>query len=170
MIPLPGALGGTRLLGWRLDKTVYAASWDSGLGAERSGGRWNSKGVAAVYASLDPSTAILEVAAHVRLRTLDLIPHVITGFHIPEPTIVRVVQPEEIPNKSWLEPGIPSREQQRFGDELLASSPAIVMPSAVSSRSWNILLNPTLAEGLYVLEEQGAFVLDPRLHSAAVAR
>jgi len=167
MIPLPGALGGTRLLGWRLDKAAYAAGWDSGLGAERSGGRWNSRGVAAVYASLDPSTAILEVAAHVRLRTLDVIPHVITGFEISEPAIVRIVPPNEIPEKSWLEPGIPSREQQRFGDELLASSPLIVLPSAVSSRSWNIILNPATSDGLYVLEEQSNFVLDPRLHSGA---
>lgn len=167
MIPLPGALGGARLLGWRLDRAIFSASWHSGIGAERSGGRWNSRGNAAVYASLDPSTAILEVAAHVRLRTLDVVPHVITGFAITDPTTVRVVKPDEIPHRRWLEPGIPSIEQQRFGDELLTTSPVIVLPSIVSSRSWNILLNPVAAKGLFVLEEQSNFVLDPRLHSQA---
>src|SRR3546814_3704523 len=64
MTPLPTALGGVDLLGWRLDKEVYSSTWDSGIGAERFGGRWNNKGTRVVYAALDPSTAILEVAVH----------------------------------------------------------------------------------------------------------
>ncbi|WP_353850822.1 RES domain-containing protein, partial [Acidiphilium sp.] len=37
---------------WRIDQEVYAASWDNGEGAHLGGGRWNSRGVRAVYYSL----------------------------------------------------------------------------------------------------------------------
>ncbi|TIQ24785.1 MAG: RES domain-containing protein, partial [Mesorhizobium sp.] len=64
MTPLPAALGGSDLVGWCLDQAAFAPTWDSGEGAYRVGGRWNSRGVRAVYCSIDPSTAILEVAVH----------------------------------------------------------------------------------------------------------
>lgn len=46
---------------WRLERQIYIDTWDNGIGAELGGGRWNSKGQAAVDGSLDASTAILEV-------------------------------------------------------------------------------------------------------------
>ena len=39
---MPAALGGTTLVAWRLDEKKLAATWDSGEGARRFGGRWNS--------------------------------------------------------------------------------------------------------------------------------
>ena len=39
---------------WRLDRKEHATTWFSGIGAELGGGRWNSRGVKAVYASADP--------------------------------------------------------------------------------------------------------------------
>jgi RES domain-containing protein len=57
-------LGGTELVAWRLDQAIYAPTWDSREGAFRVGGRWNSKGIRAVYCSLDPAAATLEVAVH----------------------------------------------------------------------------------------------------------
>ena len=120
MTPLPAPLGPARLVAWRLDQKPHAETWDSGEGAFRFGGRWNGKGVRAVYASLDPATAILEVAVHKGFRTLDTVPHVLTAFEITAPDLVRVVHPEDVPNRNWLAPGIPSRGQQDFGDRLLA--------------------------------------------------
>jgi RES domain-containing protein len=65
---LPMASGGSGLIAWRLDQSNYAATWDSGEGAYRVGGRWNSKGVRAVYCSIDLAMAILEVAVHKGFR------------------------------------------------------------------------------------------------------
>src|SRR3546814_8318328 len=98
MTPLPTALGGVDLLGWRLDKEVYSSTWDSGIGAERFGGRWNNKGTRVVYAALDPSTAILEVAVHTGFETIDSVHHRITSFTITDISSVYVVQPHDIPN------------------------------------------------------------------------
>lgn len=61
MTPFAPQLGAP-LRGWRVDQAVYKATWDSAIGAHRSGGRWNRKGRKALYCSLDAATAILEVA------------------------------------------------------------------------------------------------------------
>ncbi|TPJ73207.1 RES domain-containing protein [Mesorhizobium sp. B2-6-2] len=164
MTPLPGSLGTGDVLGWRLDHRRFQASWDSGEGAFKLGGRWNSKGVRAVYASIDPSTAILEVAVHKGFRTLDTVPHGLTAFDITDPLKVHVVEMDEIPNANWLRPGIPGAGQQQFGDALLAKHPFFLIPSAVSQHSWNLVFDPGRAAGLYTLRLQEDFALDTRLH------
>jgi RES domain-containing protein len=72
LTPLPPPLGGKDLVAWRLDLAQFGETWASGEGAFRVGGRWNSRGVRAVYCSIDPSTAILEVAVHKGFRALDM--------------------------------------------------------------------------------------------------
>ena len=166
MIPLPPPLGAGELVAWRLDQVDFAAVWDGGEGAFRAGGRWNSRGVRAVYASLDPSTAILEVAVHKGFRALDTVAHVLTAATILDPSSIRVVRPEDVPNPNWLRPGIPGAGQQAFGDALLARHPFMVIPSAVSSHSWNLSFVASVAAGLYALRLQERFALDTRLHPA----
>lgn len=163
MTPLPAALGGSGLVAWRLDQAVHANAWDSGEGAYLAGGRWNSKGVRAVYCSLDPSTAILEVAVHKGFKALDTVPHVMTALDVG-PAAVHVVEPGAIRDPNWLRPGIPSAGQQTFGDALLAQHKIIVIPSAVSTASWNLVFIAASAVGSYALRSQERFVLDPRLH------
>jgi len=165
--PLPGSLGTGEILGWRLDHKRFQASWDSGERAFKLGGRWNSKGVRAVYASIDPSTAILEVAVHKGFRTFDTVPHVLTAFDIAYPSKIHIVQISDVPNANWLRPGIPGAGQQQFGDSLLATYPAFLIPSAVSQHSWNLVFDPGRATGLYSLHFQEDFALDTRLHPPA---
>lgn len=166
MTPLPALLGGTELLAWRLDKTDYAATWDSGEGSYTSGGRWNSKGVRAVYCSIDPATAILEVAVHAGFRSLDTVPHVLSAINITDPESVEIVRPDLVPNPNWLRPGMPSAGQQSFGDDLLSRCKFIVIPSAVSIHSWNLIFVGAYASGSYNIKFQERFALDTRLHPA----
>ncbi len=168
MIPLPPPLGPGELVAWRLDHESFAATWDSGEGAFRAGGRWNSRGVRAVYASLDPATAILEVAVHKGFAVLDTVPHVITAAIIVDPAQIRIVQPEDVPNPNWLRPGIPGAGQQAFGDALLARHAFVLIPSAVSTYSWNIVFTLSAA-GLYRQRSQERFALDTRLHPAVTS-
>jgi RES domain-containing protein len=167
MTPLPGALGTGEIIGWRLDHERFKSSWDSGEGAFKLGGRWNSKGVRAVYASIDPSTAILEVAVHKGFRTLDTVPHILTAFEITDPLNIHVVHGGDVPNANWLRPGIPSAGQQQFGDGLLKSHPFFLIPSAVSQHSWNLVFDPVSAVGLSKARSQAHFALDTRLHPPA---
>jgi RES domain-containing protein len=164
--PLPPPLGSGGLMLWRLDAAVFAPTWNSGEGSYRAGGRWSSRGVRAVYAALDPATAILEVAVHKTFLVLDIAPHVLTSAAIVDPAQVRVVQPQDVPNPNWLRPAGPSAGQQAFGDSLLGAHAFVALPSVVSTHSWNLIFDPARAEGIYVDVAQEAFALDPRLHPA----
>ena len=169
MTPLPAALGGNELIAWRLDNARHAATWDSGEGSFQEGGRWNNRGVRAVYCSLDPATAILEVAVHKTFKALDTVRHVLTELAVIEPKNVYVVQPDAVPNPNWLDPGIPAAGQQEFGDNLLARHKLVVIPSTVSRHSWNLLFVAANAAGAYALRSQERFALDTRLHPHAGA-
>jgi RES domain-containing protein len=163
--PLPASLGGNELVAWRLDRSTFATSWDRGEGAYKFGGRWNGRGIRAVYCSIDPATAILEVAVHKAFKTLDTVPHVLTAINITEPSSVYIAQPLTIPNPSWLRPGIPSAGQQVFGNDLLARYKFVAIPSTVSTFSWNFIFVGDEAAGAYSVRSQEPFALDPRLHS-----
>ena len=164
MTPLPAPLGGAVLIAWRLDESRFAPAWDSGEGARLYGGRWNSAGRRIVYCSVDPATAILEVAVHKGFRALDAVPHVLTAAAIADPSSVHVVWPAGVPDRTWLRPGFPSVGQQHFGDGLLSANRFVLLPSAVSTRSWNLLFDAEVAANLVSMHSQEDFALDPRLH------
>ncbi|MBV8962719.1 MAG: RES domain-containing protein [Hyphomicrobiales bacterium] len=167
MTALPRALGGSDgLIIWRLDQRKHATTWDNGEGSFLNGGRWNSKGIRAVYCSFDPATAILEVAVHKGFSTLDTVPFVITAATIADDAEVHVVKRGDVPNPNWLRPGVPSAGQQAFGDDLLRRHRFVAIPSAVSNHSWNLILDPLRAKTFYSMHLQEPFALDTRLHPA----
>ena len=168
MTPLPAALGGTGLVAWRLETTRHVSTWDTAQGAFLVGGRWSSVGHRVIYASLDASTAIIEVGVHKGLDTLDTVPHTLLEIAINKPAQVHVVDPAAIPNLHWLQPGVVSAEQQAFGDMLLAAHPLVVLPSVVSSHSWNLLIDVTSAVKLFKLLSSEHFALDPRSNPRSV--
>lgn len=164
MTPLPPPLGSGELVAWRLDQARYRSGWDTGEGAYRFGGRWNSQGIRAVYCSLDPATAIIEVAVHKGFVTLDTVAHVLTALTITDTSRVHVVEPGSVANPNWLRPGSPSAGQQAFGDALLAAHAFVAIPSTVSTHSWNLMFVAAAAAGAYMMRLQENFALDTRLH------
>lgn len=163
MTPLPPPLGTGEIRLWRLDRAIHAPGWATGEGSFRVGGRWNSPGVRAVYASLDPATAVLEVAVHKGFRVLDTEPHVLTSARI-DPAVLHVVRPQDVPNPNWLSPVTPNRNQQTFGDALLAAHGLVLIPSAVSRHSWNVIFTAGAVAGEILTDiTQERFALDPRL-------
>lgn len=166
-LPATLPLRGGELIVWRLDDARFASSWDSGEGAFRFGGRWNSKGVRAVYCSTDPGTAILEVAVHKGFQTLDGVRHMLTEISIEEPDSVRSVAVGEIPNPNWLQPGMPGAGQREFGDALLHGHKFVLIPSVVSPQSWSLIFIAAVAAGAYSVRSQRVFALDTRLNPAS---
>lgn len=162
MTPLPAALGGTGLASWRLERDTHLSSWDQAQGAYLVGGRWSSAGRRVLYTSLDPATTILEVAVHKGLQGLDRVPHTLLELGI-DPAGVHIIGRSDIPDAHWLRPGTVSSNQQQFGDALLDRYPLLLVPSAVSTHSWNLLIHVPKADGLFVLKYQEPFALDPRL-------
>lgn len=164
MMALPPPLGDGTIQFWRLDRQRHAGSWASGEGSYLAGGRWNSRGHRAVYASLDPATAILEVAVHKTFRVLDTDPHVLTSARLVSPETAFILEPSAVPNPNWLVPGVPSAGQQAFGDRLMAEHDLIILPSVVSRHSWNVFFDAEKAGHLCDSVEQERFALDTRLH------
>jgi RES domain-containing protein len=109
---------------------------------------------------------MLEVAVHTGFKALDAVPHILTAINITEPSSVHIVRPEAIPNRDWLRPGIPSSGQQAFGDGLLTRHKFLLVPSTVSTHSWNLVFVGSKAAGAYSLRAQEPFALDTRLHPA----
>ena len=171
---LAPAAAATPLRAWRIDAQRFAAQWDSGRGAELYGGRWNPKGQPAVYCSLDPATCLVEAAVHRGFDVLDsqahvlscLAIHFVAGAGAAAVSGVRVIAPDDLPNPAWLHAGPPSTGQQRFGADLLALHGIVVLPSAVSKNSWNLVLLPAVAAGRYRLRHQQRLVVDTRLNPA----
>jgi RES domain-containing protein len=152
------------LVFWRLDQAKFGPTWNSGEGSYLVGGRWNSRGVRAVYAALDPATAILEVAVHQTFRTLDTVPHVLTSVRIAQVSRTHVVTPTDVSSPNWLRPGAVSAGQQAFGDMMLKGHPFVLIPSVVSTHSWTVVFDPAVATGCYDKVEQAPFALDTRFH------
>jgi RES domain-containing protein len=161
--PLPPPLGSGDLRFWRIDQKKHADTWHSGEGSFRVGGRWNTAGVRAVYASLDPATACLEVAVHKGFRVLDAMPHYVTTGRVLDMADVHIVAPDDVPNPNWLIPSTPSQNQQNFGDNLLKQHIFTLIPSAVSRHSWNLIFDADRAAGKYGDVFQERFALDPRI-------
>lgn len=163
MIALPPPLGAGDLRIWRIDAAKFAPTWASGEGSFQVGGRWSSRGVRAVYAALDPATAILEVAVHKGFLVLDTQPHILTSARIITPLDVHVVMPDAIPNPNWLTPSPPNRNQQAYGDALLAQHRFVALPSVVSRHSWNLIFDGSKMAAGYDDVLQTRLALDPRL-------
>jgi RES domain-containing protein len=151
-------------LAWRLDTTAHAQGWDNGEGARTAGGRWNPAGVPAVYTSLDPATAILEVAVHKSFAALGRVPHTLTWCRIAEPEKLFILAAADTPDGRWLHAGLPLPAQQQFGLSLLNHYSAFVVPSVVSRHSWNLVFLPQAFKASYALIEQEPFALDARLN------
>lgn len=78
------------MIAWRIAKRYRAGSaaeMMSGDGALRAGGRWNSKGIRAVYAASSLSLAALEVLVHVPNPRV-LSDYVMLRLQVPDDMIV----------------------------------------------------------------------------------
>lgn len=164
MTPLPPPLGTGELRFWRIDQKRHASSWETGEGSYRVGGRWNSPGVRAVYTSLDPATAIMEVAVHKGFKALDTSHHVLSSAIVIDPYEIHVLEIADVPNKNWLVPGSHGPGQKSFGDALLRDHLFTLIPSTVSQHSWNLIFDASKATGHFNDVQQEDFSLDPRLH------
>ena len=103
------------------------------------------------------------MAVHKGFKTLDVVPHQLIRIEITDPSKVHVLDLSTVGNLNWLRSGVVSPNQQAFGAELLEKHPLLVVPSVVSTNSWNLLIDVDRAAGLFKEVSQEAFALDTRL-------
>jgi len=126
---------------FRLSKSVYANDL-SGRGAEKAGGRWNSKGTAMVYTSESRALCTTEIAVHTPLGILPL-DYVIIAIEIPKTLPIQELATDTLP-EDWK--SLPhSHSTQELGDTFISSEKFAVLrvPSAVVQGEFNYLLNPS---------------------------
>jgi RES domain-containing protein len=123
---------------WRLARLAHAKL--DGEGARLAGGRWNTRGRAAVYTSSRLSLAALELLVH---TDVPLVPPDLVAFEIeiPDGLDIESVETADLP-KDWRLPGHPSC--RAIGDTWLAEerTPVLRVPSAVVPEEWNYIINP----------------------------
>ena len=152
-----------RRMTWRLETSKHFSTWQTAEGAFLFGGRWSSPNRRVLYTSLDPSTAILEVAVHKGLRTLDAVAHTLIQIEVASTKRVFKLDPATVPNPHWLRPGTISKDQQLFGDALLKTHALVLIPSVVSTHSWNLLIDVDATKAQFKLKSSEAFALNPSL-------
>ena len=125
---------------FRLSKSAYANDL-TGRGAEKAGGRWNSKGTAIVYTSESRALCTTEIAVHTPLGILP-IDFVIIAIEIPNTVQMAEIKPAGLP-ADWK--SLPhSHSTQEIGDVFINEIKTAVLkvPSAVVQGEFNYLLNP----------------------------
>jgi len=117
----------------------------SGTGARIYGGRWNSKGVGAIYTSMSKSLAILEFYIHINRSVLPK-GFAIASIEVPDTSSVREIDINRLP-KEWREYPAPY-DLSAIGDEWARSGNTLLLriPSAIVPSEWNILINPAHRE------------------------
>jgi len=152
------------LSAWRLTKTkLLASAWD-GQGARKSGGRWNSVGIAVVYASGTLSLALVEVLVHLPSGILPAYSAVRVDF---DESMVTAVERAELP-ANWRDHP-PPQETRVIGDRWVAEGNGAVLrvPSVIVPNEFNYILNPSHPAFADIsIGEPMPFPFDPRLPMA----
>ena len=127
---------------FRLSKSKFANDL-SGKGAEKSGGRWNSRGTAMIYTSASRALCTTEIAVHTPLGNLPL-DYKLISIEIPEDLYILELTSENLPPAWKLLPY--THETQTIGDKFIADGIYAVLkvPSAVVQDEYNYLINPAL--------------------------
>lgn len=155
------------LAAWRIVKSRHASTAFDGKGARAVGGRWNSPGVAVVYASESRALAVLEVLAGLR-STAHLDAYVLIGVRFDE-SFVATVDPADLPTDWNAYP--PPSTVQAIGDSwaAAAASAVLAVPSVLVPDERKYLINPAhpAFAGIEIGEAE-RIPIDPRLVGRSV--
>ena len=126
---------------YRLSKEQYKNDL-SGKGAEKAGGRWNSKGITVLYTSASRALCTAEAAVHTPLGVVPKDYHLVT-IEFPDSAPPFTMEINDLPAnwKSFFH----LHATQEIGDRFITEGRFLVMkvPSAVIQGDYNYLANPS---------------------------
>ena len=125
---------------YRLCKKEFCTDL-SGRGAEIAGGRWNTKGKAALYTAGSRALAVLEVAVHLPLGILPT-DYIMTSIEIPGNASILKLDTSDLP-KDWNRQPI-STVSQYIGHDFIVDNSHLVLqvPSVTVAGEYNFVINP----------------------------
>lgn len=133
---------------WRIatDTPDYTADDLSGAGAQASGGRWNRKGTAVVYASGSAALACLETLVHLGASPLPLNRYLVR-IEIPDEVFARRMVLDELapaPRRVGWDAEPAGKVSLDLGSAWAAGAGAAVLevPSVILPEEANFLINP----------------------------
>lgn len=144
---------------YRLSLRQYARQAFAGEGARRAGGRWNPRGLPAVYASSTVSLAALEFLVH--LSGPQDAPELVCNRIEFDAKLSCDV---ELP-KRWRQ--LKLRDTRALGEKWFeeASTPILRVPSFVVPTEFNFVINPQHPDFRRIkINSPEPFSLDPRLY------
>jgi RES domain-containing protein len=147
---------------YRLCRQQYANDL-SGHGAELSGGRWNSKGIAALYTSSSRALCAIEIIVHVPAGIVPQDYYIVT-IALPDDAAIKTLSIKDLPD-NWNRNPI-SAFSQRTGNTFFAEQKALVLkaPSAIIKDEWNYIINPAHKDfGKVKILRTEPFTFDVRL-------
>jgi len=125
---------------WRITRKAYRGGAFTGTRSASSGGRWNGIGRRAVYCSLSPALATLEILVNTQITRLPN-DYVIVPVDVPESTTRQVIDTAGLP-PDWQQPG--NQYCKELGDAWYSANRTLLLdvPSAVIPLERNIVINP----------------------------
>ena len=147
---------------YRLCKSAWKDDL-SGHGAEISGGRWNSKGIAIFYTSSSRALCVAEIAVHTPIGCLPSDFYMVE-IGIPPSSKITEVLEDELP-LNWQSFDF-RHLTQNIGDNFIKENKTLVLkvPSAVVQGDYNYLINPiNEAKNTISIIKFEAFRFDKRL-------
>lgn len=147
---------------YRLCKKAYVNDL-SGRGAELNGGRWNNRGLPALYTASSRALAVLEVAVHVPLGIIP-IDYYMVAIEIPDNCGITKIAIADLPANWNSNPMV--KATQYLGDDFLLENNNLLLqvPSASAAGDFNYVANPRHPDfkSLKVILSE-PFVFDSRL-------
>lgn len=125
---------------YRITREKYARDL-SGKGAEKIGGRWNSKGTAMLYCSNSIAHASMEVVVNLPLGNPPP-GFVLITIEIPDTVKAGTLQIKDLPKHWNMYPHI--EQTQKLGDKFIRDGKNLLLkvPSASVQGDFNYLINP----------------------------
>lgn len=125
---------------YRLSKSKFAHEL-SGKGAERSGGRWNSKGTPLIYTSESRALCTTEIAVHTPLGNIPA-DYMLVAIFIPDDITVKKLALSDLPSDWRTFPH--TRSTHQIGDNFVQLNKFLGMkvPSVVVQGDFNFVINP----------------------------
>lgn len=148
---------------WRIYKRRWIESAFNGEGARRTGGRWNHKGVAVVYASTSLALASLKLFVHLEPEDMprDLVS---IAADVPDDISAERIELPDLP-KNWRAYPALAKFREIGSDWARSGRTAVLfVPSAIIPAEHNILMNPAHAEFSRIrIGIPQSFHFDPRM-------